>query len=271
MRRARPLAALALIAMCCPSVADSSQTTALKVWFSPNRLGHATSVSFSARIFGSSPSGVPAPLSQVSVRYPSVLGVALSGLGLATCRRARLEALGPVGCPANSLVGRGEVIVAVPFGPQVVHERARVTIVRAPEREEGIALLFYAEGSQPVSAEITFTGILSEANDESEVMRIDVPLIEGLAGGPDVAVIRLEATLGPIGLTYLERVHGQLVPYHPRGILLPARCPPQGFQFGSDFDFLDGSTSTARATIACGTRHRRAQASLAHTRPTASR
>lgn len=241
---------LVLLSACAPSVASASQAATLNVRFLPNHLGHGTSIEFSTRI-STTDGKVPSPLSELDMRYPSVLGFAVSGLGLATCSRARLETLGATSCPANSHMGHGSVLVAIPFGPDVVREEARVTIVRAPQKE-GIALLFYAEGEMPVSADIAFTGLLSEGTTAgSEEILVSVPLVEALRGGPDVAVLGLQATLGPLGLTYLERVRGELVPYKPRGILLPNRCPRGGFPFAADFAFLDGSRTTAVTRVPC--------------------
>jgi hypothetical protein len=148
-------------------------------------------------------------------------------------------------------MGRGSVLVAIPIGPEVEEERARVTILRAPQ-EDGIALFFLAEGETPVAADIVFTGLLSEGTTTaSEKLLVSVPLVEGLPEGPDVAVVGLRATFGPLGLTYLERVRGKLVPYKPRGILLPNHCPRGGFPFAADFAFVDGSRTTATTRVPC--------------------
>jgi hypothetical protein len=248
--RARYLVVLVALSAWAPAAASASPTAKLKVQFLPNRLGHGTSVEFGVRI--STTNGeVPSPLSELDMHYPSTLGFAVSGLGLATCSRAKLEALGATSCPANSHMGRGSVIVAIPFGPEVVEEEARVTVVRAPQ-EGRVALLFYAEGEEPVAADIAFTGLLSEgATSGSESILVNVPLVEGLPEGPDVSVVELHATFGPLGLTYLERVRGKFVAYKPRGILLPNHCPHGGFPFAADFAFLDGSRATATTRVPC--------------------
>jgi hypothetical protein len=230
--------------------ADASQTARLQVSFTPNRLGHGTSVEFSTQI--TAPKGdVPAPLSELVMHYPSSLGFAVSGLGTETCAETTLEARGPRGCPSDSLMGQGSVVVAIPVGPEVIDEDATVAILRAP-REGGVAMFFYAQGSEPVYADVIFTGLLSEgAAFGSENIQVSVPLVQGLPTGPNVAVVQLRATFGPLGLTYYERVRGEFVPYRPRGILLPRRCPRGGFRFSADFTFLDGSHSTALAKVAC--------------------
>ncbi|HTZ85121.1 MAG TPA: hypothetical protein VMB05_00505, partial [Solirubrobacteraceae bacterium] len=61
----------------------------------------------------------------------------------------------------------------------------------------------------------------------------------------------LQATIGPKGLTYLERIGSKLVPYRPRGVLLPVRCPRRGYPFASSLSFLDGSSSTASTRVWC--------------------
>jgi hypothetical protein len=185
------------------------------------------------------------------MHYPSSLGFGVSGLGTATCSEATLHVRGPAGCPANSLMGRGSVVVAIPIGPEAVEEDATVAILRAPQ-EGGIVMFFYTEGIEPVYAAVIFTGVLSEGTAPgNEKILVSVPLVQGLPAGPDVAVVGLRATFGPLGLTYYERVRGEFVPYRPRGILLPRRCPRGGFRFSADFAFLDGSHSTARTKVAC--------------------
>ncbi len=141
--------------------------------------------------------------------------------------------------------------MAIPIGPEVVKERAPVTILRAPH-EGDIALWFFAAGEEPVSAEIAFSGLLAGATTTGgERIVVNVPLVQGLPAGPDVAVTSLHATFGPLGLTYYERVRGKFVPYKPRGILLPRRCPRGGFRFSADFSFLDGSRTSAKTTVSC--------------------
>ena len=147
--------------------------------------------------------------------------------------------------------------MAIPIGPEVVKERAPVTILRAPH-EGDIALWFFAVGEEPVSAEIAFSGLLAgAATTGGERILVNVPLVQGLPEGPDVAVTGLHATFGPLGLTYYERVRGEVVPYTPRGILLPKKCPRDGFRFSAYFSFLDGSRASARATVPCPQQRRR--------------
>lgn len=257
MRRARDLLALLLACACLPASAHAAQPVSLHVAFTPERLGHATSIDFNVRITPPADS-VPSPLTKIDMRYPSTIGLAVSGLGLMGCSEATLEAFGPDACPADSRMGEGSALAEIPIGPDIVHETSPVAIVRAPEEDGHIGMLFYASGETPVDAQIAFPGLLvasSTSGDES--IHINVPLVPSLPGGPDVAVIGLNATFGPRGLTYYEHVHGKLVAYRPEGILLPDRCPHGGFVFGATLAFLDGSHTRAHTVVPCPSTPRR--------------
>jgi hypothetical protein len=214
-------------------------------------LGQGTTLEFSAQIAASN-GRVPPPLTELDVRYPGVLGVAVGELGLATCSKKRVEAFGPEGCPADSRMGEGSALAEIPIGPEVLQETASVAIFRAPEQDGHLALLLYATGLSPVFAQIAFPGLLLPAPAPYGArIHIDVPLVPSLPEGPDVSVVQMHATLGPRGLTYYEHVRGRLVPYKPQGILLPKKCPRNGFAFSATFAFLDGSHANARTSVPC--------------------
>jgi hypothetical protein len=78
-----------------------------------------------------------------------------------------------------------------------------------------------------------------------------VPLIPSVAGGPPVSIVRVNATIGPAGLTYYERVHGRTVSFHPIGVSVPQRCPRGGFAFSGQFSFQDGTSVIARSNVPC--------------------
>jgi hypothetical protein len=248
-------AGLALCA-CLPAPAHASPSAKLHVSFVPDRLGQSTTLEFNAQI-ADPDDRVPPPLTELDVRYPGSLGVAVGELGLATCTKKQLEALGVEGCPADSRMGEGSATAEIPIGPVILQETAKVAILRGPEQEGHLALLFYATGDTPVFAQIPFTGLLlSSPAPYGASIHIDVPLVPSLPDGPDVAVIRLHATLGPRGLTYYEHVRGKLVSYKPRGILLPKKCPHGGFAFSATFAFLDGSHTSADTSVPCLTAKR---------------
>jgi hypothetical protein len=254
---------LLLASACLPGAAQAAQSAKLTATLTPEHLGKGTTIGFSFQI-ETSTGQVPPPLTEVDLRYPNNLGIATSGLGLATCTSATLEALGPGGCPTESLMGSGGAIAEIPIGPEVVHESAPVTIFRAPTEKGQIALLLYVDGGMPVDAQLVLPSLLLSAPAPfGGRVQIGVPLVPSLPDTPDVAVVQLSTTLGPLGITYYERVHGHRIAYRPRGILLPDSCPHGGFPFAAELGFTDGSTARAHAVVPCpaGRGHRRGHAS----------
>jgi hypothetical protein len=241
----------ALLACCALAAAPAraARSVRLDPSFAPERLGHGATVSFGVQLGGAE--SALAPLTEVAVRYPAGLQIALSGLGLDTCTQQRLEAAGPRGCPADSLMGNGSAITEMFVGPSIVREQAQIAIVRGPEREGRFAMLFYVAGVQPVIVKAVFAGVLLPAPAPfGGSIQIELPVIQGLPGS-DIAVVRLHVELGPPQLTYYERVRGKLVAYHPRRIALPERCPRGGFPFSATLAFLDGTRAEASTKVHC--------------------
>jgi hypothetical protein len=255
MRRTTSLLAWLALCVSLPASAHAAPTAHLQIAFHPERLGQGTTLEFNAQIAPPHGELVPPPLTELNVRYPDQLGVAVSDLGAATCSRKRLEAIGLEACPANSHMGEGSAVAEIPIGPEILRETGRVTVLRAPEQDDHQQLLFYAVGEDPVSAQITFTGALLPAPPPyGAQIHIDVPLVPSLPAGPNVSVVRIHATIGPRGLTYYRHVRGKKIAYKPRGILLPDQCPQGGFPFDATFGFLDSSITNVRTSVPCPTR-----------------
>jgi hypothetical protein len=234
-----------------PAAAGAETVATLSAKFVPELLGRRSTLDFGFA-FSAPPGQVPPPLTQIELRYPNNLGIALSGLGLATCTATTLFASGPGGCPPNSVMGHGQAYTGIVLGITPIRENAPITIVRAPNQGGHISLLFYAEGSTPVDTHIVFPGILLPANSPfGGLVSIGIPLVPTLPGAPYISVIHLRSTLGPIGVTYYEQLGGVTLAYTPRGILLPNRCPRGGFPFAATFSFLDGSQASAHTAIRC--------------------
>ncbi|MDE3070854.1 MAG: hypothetical protein KGJ43_09015, partial [Acidobacteriota bacterium] len=217
----------------------------------PERLAHGTTMGLSLRI-SARQGRVPPAVRSIAIRYPGELGIALSGLGLETCTARPLEASGPGACPPDSLMGRGVAEAVVPFGPEMIHESASVTVVRAEDQDGYIALLFDAQGISPVKANIVLSARLLPAHAPyGGLIEIAVPLIPSLPEAPPVSLLALSATIGPQGLVYLRSEHGRQIPYAPKGIVLPERCPRRGFPFESTIAFQNGARAGARARVRC--------------------
>jgi hypothetical protein len=237
----------------CPEIAGAqAQTTALlHANFEPYRLGRRATLQFEFVL--SAPAGeVPPPLTEMQLRYPRGINFFLNDLGVRRCAEPVLEASGPAGCPPDSAMGYGVVETGIVLGGTPVDESSPVTILRAPEREGHLALLFFAEGTEPVVTNVIFSGQLLPAREPfGGNVKIGVPLVETLPGAPYVSVLHLHATIGPEHLTYYHNVDGVSLAFAPQGILLPPSCPRASFPFAAIFAFSDGTHALASTTVSC--------------------
>ncbi len=245
MSRAHPIAVMLALCVCLSGAgtAFGATTATMTATFAPDRLGAATTVSFNFQI--ASPGRAADLLTGIDFRYPSNLGFATSGLGVASCAPAALEARGPSICPPDSRMGSGSALVEIPIGSDLVRETAQVALLAGPSQNGYFNLLLSATGESPVAARVVLFTQLSPGR-----LEIPVPPIPSLPEAPYVAVIRMHLTIGG-ALTYYEPVHGHQVPYHPEDIGLPRSCPRGGFPFSAGFSFLGGGHAEARTAVAC--------------------
>ena len=238
------------------ATASATPLVTLHAAFTPERLGRGTTIAFGFEI--ATPTHVvPPPLTNAEISYPVELAFALSELGLATCTTGTLEVFGPEGCPPNSLMGYGTALAEIPIGPSIARESAHVTIMRATNQAGHLALLIDVNAPTPISEQITFSGLILPATTPyGGLLDMNIPLVPGLPGGTDVAVVQFRSTLGPQHLHYREHTHGHTVEYEPKGIPLPDKCPHGGFRFSGRFTFQNGSHSQATATVSCPPRQR---------------
>jgi hypothetical protein len=142
--------------------------------------------------------------------------------------------------------------VDVPFGPGAGHEIPEVQAVAGPSAGGNLAVLFYANGLFPVSAQLTFAGeVLPDTGAYGSQLSTNVPLVSSVPGGPDVSIVNVQTTIGPAHLTYYKHVHGRLVAFQPRGVAVPEHCPKGGFPFAASFVFQDGSRASAGTRVSC--------------------
>jgi hypothetical protein len=240
-----------------PADLEAATTAQLHAAFEPYRLGKRTTLQFEFA-FSTAGSAVPPPLVEMQLRYPRGLNLFLNDLGFRRCSEATLQASGPTGCPRDSVMGYGVVRTGIVLGDTPVDESSPITIFRAPERDGHLALLFFAEGTDPVLTNVIFSGLLlSAAEPFGGKVQIGVPLVETLPGAPYVSVLHLHATIGPEHLTYYRNVGGVSLAFRPQGILLPPNCARRGFPFAADFVFSDGTQARAATTVACPAGRRR--------------
>jgi hypothetical protein len=253
VQRARRRCPLALaVCMILAAGAQAAQTAKLEVGLYPEWLGQGTTIKFAFAITATG-GGVPSPVTQIELRYPAHFGLVTSGLGLASCTEQLLEELGREGCPSRSLMGEGTAIAEVQVGGgEALQEQAHTAIFMAPLGGESIRIEFMVHGYSPLAAELIFPELLLPAAPPyGGDLSIPVPLLESFPDGPDVALVKVRSTIGPLGLTYYEHRRGKFVPYTPSGIVLSPRCPAGGFPFSITFHFADGSSSTSDANVPC--------------------
>jgi hypothetical protein len=237
------LATLALSA-CLTGTALGATTASMTAAFAPDRLGAATTISLGFQI--KTPHGhVPPPLTGVDFHYPVNLGIATTGLGVASCPPAELLAHGASICPPDSRMGSGSARVEVPYGAGVEKETASLALVAGPSPNGYVRLLIAATGLSPVIARIVIPSLLEPAH-----LKLAVPLVESLPEAPDVSVVQAHLVIGG-NLTYYEPLHGKNVAYRPAGIGIPRTCPRGGFPFSANFSFQNGAHATARTRVPC--------------------
>jgi hypothetical protein len=242
--RATVIAALLALCATLATVPAWGQSARMAAALHPERLGAPTALSLRLML-PSSEGSLPPPLATIDIHYPANLGLITSGLGLASCSPALLEAEGPSVCPANSRMGAGSATVKFAIGPETREETVRLALLAGPSPDGYLHLLVSAIGEYPVFATILMTAVLHAGQ-----LQITVPPVPGLPGSPAVSLVRMNVTIGG-NLTYYEHAHGRTIAYKPRGISLPPGCPRGGFRFASELSFLDGTHTAAQAVVAC--------------------
>lgn len=238
--------------VCTSALGQAAQIVNLGASFTPDRLGASTTVTAKVKI-ATTTGAVPPPLIDIDVHLPAGIGLAATTLGTATCSASVLLSDGPIGCPPNSVMGYGRAEVAIPLGGlSALKETASVVILMGKSVDNQTTMLFYAQGWSPVAAEFVFADqLVGDAAPFGEQLNTIIPEIPSVPGGPGVAVVRIESSIGPRSLVYYRRTRGKRVPYRPVGMQVPQVCPPHGFPFRVDLTFGDGSHASARTVVPC--------------------
>jgi hypothetical protein len=249
----RLIAVTAALLLCCamPAAAGAAETATLHTSFSPDKLGASTTIGFGFQI--SDPSGgLPAPLTSLSLNLPAGIDYVTTTLGLAICQPANLLEHGLSGCSPNSRLGYGSALVEVPFGTGAGHEIPEIQALMGPPHNGNLVVLFYANGKEPVYAQIVFQGeLVSGSETLGGSLDAAIPLIPSVPSGPPVSILNVQSTIGPSHLTYYKHVHGKRVAFQPQGVSVPLHCPKGGFQFSASFGFSDATSTTAKSAVPC--------------------
>jgi hypothetical protein len=240
-----------------PTTGAPAPVARLHVAFEPNRPGARTTIELSLMLRGAD-GGPPPPLRSMSLRLPAGMGIATTTLGEANCAPDALIAGGLAGCSANAQLGFGSATAVVPVGAQRVLEHASLRPLMGPPRENTVEVLFYAQADSPVFAQLVLPAVLAEdAPPFGERLQTSFPLVEVWPEGPDLSIESIDSTIGPLRLTYRRRVGSRTVSFHPTGVRIPASCPPGGYPFAAQLQFLDGAAASAYSRVRCPARPHR--------------
>ncbi len=245
------LGVLLLAAAIWPSAAGAAETATLHASFSPDRLGASTTIGFGFDMLR----GERQRAGAACERRPAAAAwhrLPLHDAWLGDLPAGGAAGQGLVGLPANSRLGHGSAYVEVPFGQSSGREIPDIEALMGPPHAGNIVVLFYADGREPIDAQLVFQGeLIAGTQTLGGSLDAAVPLVPSVPGGPAVSIVRVNATIGPAGLTYYEHVHGRRVSFHPKGVSVPLHCPHGGFPFSAQFTFKDGTSTLARSMVPC--------------------
>jgi hypothetical protein len=222
-----------------PPLPDAT-TAAIHASFSPDRLGAKAAFTFTVH-FGGGELDVPSPVRRAVVHFPP--GLALEVPKLESCSKARLQARGPHGCPAQSEIGTGHALADVHVGSTVESEEAAVGVFVGPPQGANPTIEIFGQGYSPLEERVVITGtVLPDDPPYGEKLVMSVPAIPTIPLEPNASTVSFSVTVGGKAA---KRHH------NPNTALLPSQCPAGGFPFAAEFTYENGSTSISNATVPC--------------------
>jgi hypothetical protein len=197
-----------------------------------NILGAPTALESTFTIDGSgygatpqNPAGGVPPLAQVNVFLPA--GAKINPAGFGTCAESVLKNTGPSGCKPNAIASpKGSALGEVTFGTERVPEEATLQGFFGP----GNTLLFYVDGSSPVSLEFVSQGtVLSSGQSPYGVeVKTLVPAIATVPGAPLASARKINVKVGAA-----IKKGKRLISYG----TMPTKCPKGGFPLKAELIF----------------------------------
>jgi hypothetical protein len=172
------------------------------------------------------PNGSVPPVSAVNVYLPK--GVKLHQSGFGSCAEATLKNIGPSGCPKSSVASPiGSVLGEVTFGAERVPEAATLQAFFGPAG----SVLFYTQGSTPVSLEIVSTGrFVRSSGKYSWELKTLVPPVATVPGAPLASVSKIHLKAGAA-----FKSHGKVISYGT--VPKKGECPKGGFYGKTEVTF----------------------------------
>jgi hypothetical protein len=251
MTKLQILLAALLICACliAAAVAWGAETLTVKASFAPDKLGAPTNLSVTGK-FTSTTGGPPSPITNLTAYLPA--GLEIDSRGAGTCTAAKLEEVGPEGCPADSRVGFGGGVGLLELAKEVIHEPYTLDFFFGPRENGHLAILAYVQALSPAVVELVVVAKEIAAPKPYGIgFSVDVPPIPTLPEASDASVESAFLTFGAKNVAYYKTVHGKKTLLHVRGVVVPKTCPRGGFPLKATVSFADASTLTIDPTIAC--------------------
>jgi hypothetical protein len=206
----------------------------------PSRLGAKGELAFDIHFTGGE-FGVPLPVRRAVLKFPAGMGIEIPVLR--SCSVARLRSRGPSGCPVQSEIGRGSVLVDTHLGSQVLTESVALRMFIGPLRNLQPTVEILGQGYTPFEERLVFGGAaLASGAPYGEELVLQIPPIATLPLEPDASIVSLSLVLGSDGTS---RAH------EANTVIVPSSCPPGGFPFAAEFTYADGTSADAQATDEC--------------------
>ncbi|HTZ85779.1 MAG TPA: hypothetical protein VMB05_03845 [Solirubrobacteraceae bacterium] len=167
--------------------------------------------------------GIP-PLSQVNFFLPA--GAKINSHGFGTCSAPTLNNTGPAGCKKKAIASpKGSALGEVSFGSERVPETASLQAFFAP----GSGLLFYVQGSSPVSLEFVSAGrYVNSSKPYGLELQTQVPAIATVPGAPLASTKTITVKVGAA-----FKKGKRLISYG----TMPKKCPKGGFPLKAELTF----------------------------------
>ncbi|HEY2216330.1 MAG TPA: hypothetical protein VGH21_02470 [Solirubrobacteraceae bacterium] len=233
------------------SGAHATENVTIAPSFTPDKLGVPTNLSATVAIGSDLPGSQP-PMTRVTAYGPAGMSIDTRGAGICTASPAELEATGPRACPADSRVGFGKASGLEELGGEFIPGPFTFEYFLRPAEHSRLALMIYVNASTPASEQLVLLANEVQAPKPYGLgITFAVPVVASLPGAPLGWVDHVSLTLGASHVAYRKKIHRKTRLVHVRGLVAPRTCPRGGFPIEGNFEFLDGSTSTAQATIPC--------------------
>jgi hypothetical protein len=167
--------------------------------------------------------GIP-PLAAVNFFLPA--GAKINSTGFPTCSEAALKNTGPSACKKAIASPVGNALGEVSFGAERVPENATLQAFFGPNK----SLLFYVQGSSPVSLEFVSTGTYVNSGQAPYGLELKstVPAIATVPGAPLASTKTINVKVGAA-----IKKGKKLISYG----TLPSKCPKGGFPVKAELVF----------------------------------